>query len=316
METPMTHLHSQNLSHEQRESSFDEAKQKIADKIVNRGDLPYVTVEKQLEYLELLSQFDLGRFLIERGGINGYWTHYIVSHPQQGRLTGLDSHNQPFHPLKNYMLNKAPVCLATQQRYAIFKTLIQKHVKDGCSLADIPCGLMGHLLNVDYSNCKNFTLHGVDIDPEAISQAKEYAEKRDLAAHCMFTQQDAWELKSDASFDLISSNGLNIYEPDDAKVTELYRCFHAALKPKGILVVSFFTLPPLPGMKSEWVMDHVNPHDALMQKIILGDVAGVKWQVFRSEEQTKSQLRDAGFDSIEIHYDDAHIFPTIVARKN
>jgi hypothetical protein len=29
-------------------------------------------------------------------------------------------------------------------------------------------------------------------------------------------------------FDLISSNGLNIYEPDDAKVTELYAQLYQA----------------------------------------------------------------------------------------
>lgn len=87
---------SQNLSHEQRELSFEAAKQTIINKIQSRGNLPYVSVEKQLELLDQLSQFDLGKFLIERTGLNGYWTHYIISHPLRGRLSGLNQHNMPF----------------------------------------------------------------------------------------------------------------------------------------------------------------------------------------------------------------------------
>lgn len=39
------------------------------------------------------------------------------------------------------------------------------------------------------------------------------------------------------------------------------------------------------------------------------------WQIFRSEEPVKAQLREAGFREIEILYDKAHIFPTVIAKK-
>lgn len=311
----MTNICSDNISHQQRASSFEMAKQSIAEKIQRRGNLPYVTTEKQLEILEQLSNFDPGRFLIERGGLNGFWTHYIISHPLKGRITRLDHDQKPFNPIAEFLLNKAPVTLATQQRFVIFKETIQKHLREGCSLASVPCGVMGDLLELDYSKIKKFSLHGIDLDSETLSQAKIYAEERHLANQCSFTEADAWSFDAPAAFDLISSNGLNIYEPDDDKVIQLYRHFHDCLKPQGVLVTSFLTPPPLPGMACEWKLDQVNSQDALLQKIILSDIISGKWQVYRSEEKVKSQLAQAGFKEITIIYDDAHVFPTVIAKK-
>ena len=169
---------SQNLSHEPREFSFEAAKQTIMDRIHSRGDLPDVSVENQLELLDQLSQFDLGKFLIERAGLNGYWTHYIISHPLKGRQSNPNQNHTPFHPLEDFLLNRAPTCLATQQRFVIFKTLIQDHLQDGQSLASIPCGLMGDLLDLDFSNLSEFFLCGIDLDPETLSQAMSYAEEK------------------------------------------------------------------------------------------------------------------------------------------
>lgn len=311
----MTKIYSDNISHEQRASSFETAKYSIAEMIRRRGDLPYATVEKQLEILEQLSKFDPGRFLIERGGLNGYWTHYVISHPLKGRITRLDNNHKPFNPIADFLLNKAPVTLATQQRFVIFKEAIQKQIREGCSFASVPCGVMGDLLELDYSKIKEFSLHGIDLDTETLSQAKIYAEERHLANQCFFAEADAWSFEAPAAFDLISSNGLNIYEPDDDKVTRLYRHFYDCLKPQGVLVTSFLTPPPLPGMACEWKLDQVNSQDALLQKIILSDIISGKWQVYRSEEKVKSQLILAGFKEIEIIYDDAHVFPTVIAKK-
>lgn len=46
------------------------------------------------------------------------------------------------------------------------------------------------------------------------------------------------------TFHLIASNGLNIYEPEDDRVIQLYRGFHDALKPGGVLITSALTPPP------------------------------------------------------------------------
>lgn len=305
-----------NLSHEQRDSSLQAAINNIVDKVKNRQNLPYVSVERQLELINLLADFGLGRFLLERGGLNGYWTNYVIKHPSKGRLTGLNDENKPLNALEFFLLNQAPTVLATQQRFEIFKAEIQKRLHDETSLASIPCGLMADLLDLDFTNTSHISLMGIDLDPESIAYAKQYAETLNLNEHCKFVQNNAWALDSYEEFDLITSNGLAIYEPNDAKVTELYRGFFEALKPGGYLVTSFLTPPPVPGLKTEWKLDAVNMQDVLLQKIVFADILDCKWQVFRSEEIVKSQLQMAGFDEIEIIYDAAHIFPTIVAKKS
>jgi hypothetical protein len=306
---------SHNLSHERRDLSFAEAKHTIIQKIKSRGDLPYISVEKQLDLLEQLSEFALGQFLIERTGLNGYWTHYVITHPGHGRITGLNQFQKPFHPLEFFLLNHSPTCLATQQRFEIFKAQIQKRLFEGCCLASIPCGLMADLIDLDFSNLNEFSLHGIDLDPETLSQATRYAEEKKLVKNCSFSQKDAWDLKMPEKFDLLVSNGLNIYEPDDEKTIELYRQFYSCLKSQGTLITSFLTPPPIPGSKTEWDLKHVNQEDALMQKVIFSDILSAKWQVFRTEEEVKDHLKKAGFCDIEIHYDKAHIFPTVVATK-
>src|SRR5580692_3847876 len=115
---------SQNLSHSERTSSFEKAKQNLIEKIKTRGDLPYISIQKQLELVDQLSEFELGRFLIERGGLNGYWTHYVVTYPEM-------KESKSFHSLESFILNSAPTCLATQERYQIFKSQIKKNLKSG-----------------------------------------------------------------------------------------------------------------------------------------------------------------------------------------
>lgn len=299
-----------NISHEQREDSFLKAKQALEDKILKRGDLPYISTKEQLHLLNQLSEFELGRFFIERGGLNGYWTHYLLQYPEKK-----DALKEKIGPLELFLLNAAPTCLATQERFKIFKTQIQSILKEGCHLASIPCGVMGDLLDLDYSQIREYALTGIDLDPQSIEFAKDYALEKGLGQHCYFSVCDAWNLNTEQKFDLITSNGLNIYESDDERVVLLYRQFYNALKDRGILVTSFLTPPPIPGKPTEWKLSEVNQKDALFQKIIIGDVLSAKWQAYRTEEQTKSQLAEAGFEEIEILYDKAHIFPTVIAKK-
>lgn len=301
---------SQNLSHEQRENSLLKSKQLLVDKILSRGDLPHISAEAQLDLLNQLCEFDLGRFLVERGGLNGYWTQYVVQYPDKkdALKNGVDS-------LETFLLNSAPSCLATQERFKIFQSQIQCFLKEGCHLASIPCGVMADLLDLDYSHLQEFSLTGMDLDPQSIALAKDDAIEKDMTSHCHFSIGDAWKLNIKERFDVIASNGLNIYEANDEKVVLLYRQFYNALNENGILITSFLTPPPFPGKESEWKLSEVNQKDALLQKIIFADILSVKWQVYRTEEQTKEQLKKAGFQEIEVIYDKAHIFPTVIAKK-
>ena len=62
-------------------------------------------------------------------------------------------------------------------------------------------------------------------------------------------------------------------------------------------------------------MSQINSEDLLLSKIILFDILDVKFTAFRSSSTTKLQLQTVGFDDIEFMWDNARIFPTIVARK-
>lgn len=311
---PLNSAENTNISHGQ-EIPLQEAIERIRDKIKMRGDLSYISVKEQLELVQQLSEFGLGKFLLQHGGLNGFWINYVVNHPTKGRLTGLNSENQPFSPLETFLLDQAPSALATQERFTIFKEQIQKRLHNGIRLAAIPCGLMTELLDLDYVNIDNFSLFGIDIDTDCLEQSRQIASTCNLSQHCEFIQKDAWNLGIHEQFDGISSNGLTIYEPDDQRVVELYRQFYLALKPNGFLITSFWTPPPIPGTKTEWNLEAVNSQHALLQKILISDIMESHWNIFRTEENVRSQLTEAGFSQIEVIYDRAHIFPTIIAKK-
>jgi ubiquinone/menaquinone biosynthesis C-methylase UbiE len=289
----------QNLSHTPRDASLEAIIKKITLKIKARGDLPYVTVSRQLELLHDLSQFGLGRFLLQHGGIDGYWTQFVVKKAPLFKTT---------IPLEDFFFHKAPLVLATQSRYEIFKREIQKRVKEGIHFASIPCGLMDELFDLDFSNISDFTLTGIDLDQQSLIGAQRRADELSLSKHCEFLQEDAWNLSMKSEFDLIVSHGLTIYEHDDQKVIDLYRIFLRALKSGGCLVTSYLSPP------SEWNMSAINSEDALVQRILTKDIIDLKCQAFRSASQVHEQLKGAGFKEIEILYDPGHIFPTVIAN--
>jgi SAM-dependent methyltransferase len=303
------------LSHQVETESLELAIEKIKKRIIKEGDKPHATSAFQLQILEELTQFELGRFVLLHGGLNGYWTHYILTHPWKNRKTGLDPQGLPFKNMEHFFLNRAPAILATQQRFEIFLKQNQMKVKDGAKLACIPSGLLGELLYLDFSGIQEISLIGIDLDPETLTQAEMLAEQQGLSKWMKTLKKDAWDLRIENEFDLISSNGLNIYEPNDAKVTQLYQQFYRALVPGGRLVTSFLSFPPLAPDQCEWELSKIDKEAALLQRIIFSDLLGAKWQCYRSSHMTEQQLKAAGFKEIEFIYDEAKIFPTVIAEK-
>ena len=291
------------LSHSTYPETLQNIAEKVKSRIILQGDFQHVTVEKQLALLDQLTQFDFGRFLLQNQGLNGYWTHYALTYPWSQKETGSISE------LEKFMLEKAPVVIATQQRFEIFLKENQKSVKDNAILACIPCGMMGELLYLSYDNINNIKLIGIDYDTDTLNDAKSLSDQRRLSKYADFLESNAWDLNIKNEFDLISSNGLNIYETDDEKVTQLYRKFYDALKPNGKLVTSFLAEP------SEWDSKKINQDDLLLQKIIFADIIQSKWQCYRSTQKTKEQLITSGFKDIQFVNDSAKIFPTVIAFK-
>lgn len=260
-------------------------------------------LDDEFKLLEQLSQFELGRFLLVNKGLNGYWTSYIILHGHK---------KQNLAPLEEWLLNRAPSVKATQERFRIFQKALQGRLKDNVKIASVPCGIMDDLLTLDYTGIKEPYLTGIDLDHRSLELAQENAKKHNLT-HIEFIQRDAWNLDLRGEYDLITSNGLNIYEPDDIKVIKLYKQFHVALKADGILITSFLTPPPTLSKESTW--KNVNLEDSLKQKAIFGDIIGATWQTFRTEDKTREQLEQAGFQVLEVIYDSQGIFPTIIAKK-
>jgi len=106
------------LSHENPNETIEETRERIKQKTIHTGDKPYVTVVKQLELVNELAHFPLGKFLLQNRGLNGYWTDYVVEHQYQGRVTGIDAESRSLTKLEKFLLDKNPSALATQQRYS------------------------------------------------------------------------------------------------------------------------------------------------------------------------------------------------------
>lgn len=304
------------LSHEINQADLSAAIDSLKQKIEAEGNKASVTVAEKIDLIDQLSLFAFGRFLLMNGGINGYWTHYMLTHPWFGRKHEKHCDHQPLGGLERFILDKSPTMLATQQRFEIFLEENQKMVRNDAVLACVPCGMMGELLYLNYEGVSRIELVGIDFDPNALNDAMMLAEKQRLSHFVRMDCADAWGLGVNQVYDLISSNGLNIYEPDDDKVTALYQAFYKALKPNGKLVTSFLTPPPLVNDSGEWLMDQINLQDLAFQKVLFTDVLHVKWQCFRSSKKTQSQLQSVGFRDISFRYDQAHMFPTVIAMKD
>ncbi|MBS0624890.1 MAG: class I SAM-dependent methyltransferase [Verrucomicrobia bacterium] len=277
--------------------------EELREKARKKGDLPYATVERQLQLVDELDSFEFGRFLMSsHGALNGYWTHHLIADDSSG-YTGL----------QDYFYNRAPLVKATRQRFGIFKNILQSELRDGATFASIPCGLMADLLELDFTSISNYRLIGIDIDPISIQEAQKLAKKTKLSP--ILHEQDAWNIASHEEFDLIASHGLNFYVKSEEHAMRLYQIFFKALKKGGLLVTSFMTPPPGASHRNEWKMEKLSLEDLLIQKIIVVDLLEAPWQNFYSSDQMKAQLARAGFNDIQILYDDAHLMPTICARK-
>ncbi len=303
-----------NYTHAQESMSFCDALKAVKEKITKRGNLPHVTTEEQLKIVDQLSMFPLGRFILERRGANGFWTDYMISHPIQGKLSGLNIDGIPFTPLESWFLNECPIVVAHQERFKIFQELNQKLIKNNCVLASIPCGLMRDLITLDYSSLNNFKLIGIDIDLESLFLADQLAKKHNIN-NIELIQRNAWELEFYEEFDVITSSGLNVYEADPKKVLDLYRQFFTAIKPGGHLIISVLTHPPSDTDEVDWDIDKISDKTLLMDRILHKDILEIKWRNFRSASNIKKEFEEVGFSEISVYFDKCRIFPTILAKK-
>lgn len=297
------------ISHEALQQDHEALLNAARARLRLAGDMPGATVAQQLELLDRLAEFELGRFLLANRGLNAEWTHRMVTYaPGDGTAAAMTA-------LERRVVEQLPAVLATRERFGVFRQQLQGLLKPGMRLASVPSGWMGELLLLDYAAAPDVALVGVDLDQTALDGALALAEQQGLAERLTLLRQDAWSTEWSAKVDVLASNGLNIYEPDDERVTALYRRFHEALRPGGTLVTSFLTPPPTLSPESPWKMAELDPAALALQFLLFVRIIEVKWSAFRTHAQTRAQLEQAGFVDIRFIDDRASMFPTVVARK-
>ena len=207
-------------------------------------------------------------------------------------------------------MHNSPTIKATRDRFYIFKNKLQhflnrqnshERAADGdikpFKMVSVPCGLMDDLLSLDFKNKMNIEIYGIDLDEQSLELASGNTLKYSTSLQSnnvdvKFIKANAWEINQNdhfffmEPFDVLTSNGLNIYEKDDHQVVELYRQFRFLLKAGGILITSFI-VPP-----TEWEVH--SKEDAVKSKVIFADIIQVNWATYRTEELTRQQLNDAG----------------------
>ncbi len=254
-----------------------------------------------------LAGFELGRFLLDNLGLNGRWTSYVLMYPERGACTGLSSDGTPLAELEAWLLGRCPMVLATQQRFRRMRALTQPLLRSGMRLASLPSGLMDDLLTLDYSAVDDISLTALDLDPEALCEARRNLERLRTPVAVDFELRDAWQLDCHERWDLITSNGLNIYVEDDELCTAFYRQVAGALRPEGLFVVSFITPP------AQWQPSV--PSDLARQRLLFEQVVPVRWSCCRDEQTTRRQLAEAGFEVLSVSYDEQRMFPAVLARR-
>ncbi len=297
-----------NRSHAKTNTSFQEAVLRVKNRIKARGDLPHVSVKKQLEIVDQLCEFPFGRHTLETKGANGFWTDYLISPPK-------DQNPDDLTPIENFILTRSLIILAHRERFRTYQNLMQKLLKEDIVLASVPCGMMRDLITLDFSHISNFKLVGIDIDQESLDLAEKLAKEWHIS-NVELLQQDAWQMDFKEEFDVITSSGLNVYEPDLEKVLDLYRRFYNALKPGGSLIISVLTYPPGDSKPTDWALENIAPEDLLMEQVLYKDILNLNWRNFRSADELDKEFKKVGFDKVTVYFDQNRIFPTVVAHKS
>ncbi len=246
-----------------------------------------------------------------------YWTCLLNLCDRDGEFTKymiLATEDDGDNEVMKFLKFENVLVCSTRARYNIFTRHLNYNLRSNMSVASVPCGLMEDLLTLNLQGKKDVHFTGIDLDRNSLNLAADNAASKNLSDMCSFTHCNAWDLHHmEGKFDIVTSNGLNIYEPSDEKVTDLYKQFNLILKRGGVLVTSFIVPPKSASGESLWnVIDQANLNKSAA---LTSTIVGVAWSNYREEKITIKQFADAGFIDIVIEHESCNIFPTVIARK-
>lgn len=263
---------------------------------------------------EQLSLSEFGRFLIvNNGALSGWWTYYCILGFQHDVIT---------NPVETFLLEASPVILATRERFQHFQSVL-KNVIAQCQssqpikIASIPGGMAADLLTLLPVNPAQQSLLrfvNIDLDAAVFPLSHTLAKQVNCTVPLECRQADAWSLNTHNEFQVICSNGLNIYVPERDKVVALFASFFQALKPGGTLITSALT-PPVSQDNCEWHMEKIDLTALSRQTEIFAQILQAKWANFCTTQDMLARLTEAGFVDIRVIPDTRNIFPTFVSSK-
>ena len=283
--------------------TLPESVAEIKQRLQTATDL-ILPLDEVLDLLQQLTEFELGRFLLQNRGLNGKWIKHIVLS---------DENTSGLHPLEYWICNKCPGMVCGKQRYRYFQDITRENLRDGMALANIPAGEMDVLYSIDTHAYSDISITGLDIDPEAIAAARQNMKNYNINAVVDLQIGDAWNMQFSEEFDILLSNGLGFYVADDNNLKALYNKFYQAIKPGGLIVTSFVTPNPRLDPNSPW--QGYEEHDIKKQISIFVDILQSTFLNYRTEQTMRKLLTHVGFKDINVLYDEFHIFPTITGVK-
>lgn len=308
------------LTHTPARERFSEAE--IKDKLViiqnslkNHASLTLQAKMQLSAEAQQLSQTELGRFLIaNNGAISGWWTHYCILGFRQYEIT---------NPVEQFLLEEAPVILATRERFGHFQTVMRQVIEANCyetpvmKIASIPGGMAADLLTLnldaDVKHCQ-LQFVNIDLDQAVFPLSQAFAKQLGCNIPLECRHEDAWSLSAREEFDLVASNGLNVYVPQREKVILLYERILNTLKPGGTLVTSALTPPPN-NKNCEWNMENIDQVAFSRQAGIFAQILRATWSNFCTTKEMIERLTEAGFVDIKVIPDSRNMFPTFVGQK-
>ncbi|MEM7588897.1 MAG: class I SAM-dependent methyltransferase, partial [Myxococcota bacterium] len=264
------------ISHtlQQRSAKVDEVVTKLCERIRREGDNPDASMQEQIDMVHQLAQFGMGRYLLVHRGLNAHWSRYLkLLYPEKYRALGTNLDGEPFTALERWYL-ESPVAQASQESWRWCRQMLQKHVRSGATLASVPCGALDDLLELDFTQCHNVSLVGVDVDADALRLAQDNAREYGLSKQVQLKQADAWNLGVRGEWDVLTSKGLAGYEPDPKRLLQLYQQFYQALKPQGVLVTNVW-LPRNESLKSKTSLNSKQWRDVQLFEVLTHHVLQV-----------------------------------------
>ena len=273
-----------------------------------RGNTHNGSVDEQLRLIDELDSFSLGRWLLRNhGGLNAEWTDYLISSPPAPEDLSCE--------LERFLVYGAPNVIASRERFGHYQRAMQAELPTANRVASVPCGCMADLLTLDYAKATDVEIVGLDLDREALRLADRLARKRGLTRNVRLRKTDAWKMRLGPEFDLITTNGLSIYEPSNARVAGLYERLAAGLVPGGLLVTSYMTAPPNVDPSSPWDVQAIDFEALRLQTLIFKDLCEAPWANYRSHAVLKPIFEAAGLRIERTIWDTLRAFPTVLLRK-